>query len=418
MAHSPGETSRSSIWDRKRPMSQLMGRFESLPGWVAATVIVALFAATFAFPDIDRLDAIVTLWLFVPVVLAAIRFRSPGALVAAVGALLLAGPLATWHPGPLLANGLAEWIVASLAFLAMGQFVALAVHQPPGARRRELLEARADRALSRALDRQQLAVHYQPIMAIGGPKAYFASAEALLRWRDPAAHSESPTALVAPAEHSDVMRDLSEFVLRQACARIAEWSLLLSRPFIIWVNFSASELSDDTLPARIRAAIDRAGIDPSQLGVEITESAAMSNVRHSVELLEQIHALGVALSIDDFGTGRSSLEYIQLLPVDVIKIDGSFIKELGNDPIPTKLVATIIDLAHAMGLQAVAEHVETDEQLASLQQLGCDYAQGFLFSRAVAPSVVRAWMHGRHAAEQRSRPAAGPAAPLPAPRAA
>jgi EAL domain-containing protein (putative c-di-GMP-specific phosphodiesterase class I) len=340
-------------------------------------------------------------------VLAAIRFRSLGALVAAVLALLLAGPLVAWHPGPLVAVDALGWIVAFLAFVAMGQFVAVAVHQPRGARRQELKSIRAERSLRRALADAQLAVHYQPIVAIIG-RPHIESAEALLRWRDPAAHAGAPTELVAAAEGSVVMQDLSQFVLNQACAHIAQWAELSPRRFVISVNLSASELDDNTLPARIQDVITRTHIDPSQLGLEITETAAMDDIRHSIELLRQIHDLGVRLSIDDFGTGQSSLEYIQLLPVDIIKIDGSFVEPLCEDPVPTKLVSTVIELAHTMGLQTIAEGVETDQQLDALRNMGCDYAQGFLFSPALSPDDVTQWLHDRQTNEPRRRLAPTP----------
>jgi EAL domain-containing protein (putative c-di-GMP-specific phosphodiesterase class I) len=386
----------SSFSVGERAASSLLGLFESLPGVAAGAVIAGFLAVTLAFPQFGALAPLLPLWLVVPIVLAAIRFRSLGALVTAAIALVLAGPLAPFHPGPLQADDVAEWIAASLAFVALGQFVAVAVHQPRGARREALESMQAERTLRRGLAAGRFEVHYQPIVAIAGPRDYIASAEALLRWREPVTPGVAPIELLAVAERSGVIRELSQFVLDQACERIAEWSALLPRPFVIWVNLSASELADDTLATRIRNAIARNHIDPWQLGLEITETAVMHDIRPSSELLRRVHNLGVRIAIDDFGTGQSSLEYIRFLPVDVIKIDGSFVEGLPDDPISTKLVSTVVDLAHAMGLQTVGEQVETGKQLGALRDMGCDYAQGFYFSPAVASEVVDEWLRGRH----------------------
>jgi EAL domain-containing protein (putative c-di-GMP-specific phosphodiesterase class I) len=412
MSQQMGETPGSSYSPGARAVSLLLARFESLSGPAGGAVILAVFAVTLVFPRFGSLEALLALWLLVPVILAAIRFRSLGALIAAGLALLLVGPLVPWRPGPLGPGDVFDWIAAALAFVALGQFVAVAVHQPVGTRLDVLRSIRAERVLGRALAEDQLAVHYQPIVAIGG-HPHIVSAEALLRWRDPAAHTVPATELVTAAEHSVIMRELSQFVLHETCDHIAEWSALFGRQFVISVNLSASELGDDALPTRIRAAITQSHIDPRQLGLEITETVAMADIRHSITLLQQIHDLGVRLSIDDFGTGQSSLEYIKLLPVDIIKIDGSFVEALGDDPIPSKLVSIVIDLAHTMGLRTVAEHVETDQQLSVLRAMGCDYAQGFLFSRALAPHLVTEWLHERSPSQAESR---HPPRTVPGPR--
>ena len=411
MAAGQLQTPRSSFSVGALP-SQLLVRFESLSGAAAGAIIAGLLASTVAFPHLGALEPLVLLWLFVPVVLAAIRFRSMGALVTAAIALALAGPLVPWHHGPLAGNAVAEWIGASLAFVAMGQFVAVAVHQRRGARGEVVESIRAKRLVLRALAARRFEVHYQPIVAITGPHDYIASAEALLRWRDPAPYDEAPAALLEAAERGDVMQDLSDFVLNQACEHIAGWSGLFPRPFVVSVNLSASELADDTLPGRIVEAVTRNHIDPRQLGLEITETAVMDDVRHSIELLQQIHDLGVRIAIDDFGTGQSSLEYIRLLPVDIIKIDGSFIEGLPDDPVSATLVSSVVDLAHALGLQIIGEQVETEKQLATLRDMGCDYAQGFHFNPAVAPEDVTDWLHGRQG-QLNAAPRQAPSRALP-----
>jgi EAL domain-containing protein (putative c-di-GMP-specific phosphodiesterase class I) len=397
MTRGVGRAPRSSFSVGERIVSPLLGLFEDLPGPAGGAVIAGLFAVTLVLPHFGELEALLALWLYVPVVLAAIRFRSQGALIASVIALVLAGPVVPWRHGPLPTDDVAEWIAAALAFVGTGQFVAVAVHRPRGARHSERDLIRAERPLRRALAEHQLTVHYQPIVAIAGPHDYIASAEALLRWQDPTAHPIAATELLAVAERGVVIGDLSQFVLNDTCEHIAEWSSLIPRHFVISVNLSASELADDALPGRIQESITRTQISPQQLGFEITETAVMNDIRHSIEVLGRIHDLGVRLAIDDFGTGQSSLEYIRLLPVDTIKIDGSFIEDLCEDPIPTKLVSTVIELAHTMGLQVVAEHVETDQQLSALRHMACDYAQGFLFNRAVAPDIVTDWLRYRRA---------------------
>jgi len=186
------------------------------------------------------------------------------------------------------------------------------------------------------------------------------------------------------------------------CRQIALWrEIVKNADFVVAVNLSAHQLADPDLGLRVRRCIDGAGIDPSRVCFEITETAVMDDIAVSRERLEALHDLGVSLAIDDFGTGHSSLAYVDLLPVDIIKIDQSFTGE----PDARALVANTIRLSHALGYKALAEGVETPEQLALLRTMRCDQAQGFHLHRPASPMEITTALQR----QRRQRRQAGPA---------
>ena len=185
-----------------------------------------------------------------------------------------------------------------------------------------------------------------------------------------------------------MIEELDMWVLGEACRRAAGWRARGLAPLRVSVNLSARQFQQAGLARRVRAALDAAGLPPSSLELEITESTVMRDTGEAVSVLRSLKALGVALSIDDFGTGYSSLSYLKRFPIDVLKIDRSFVKDVIADPNDAAITCAIIALAHGLNLEAVAEGVETRAQMAFLKAHGCDEVQGFYFSPPVWPEEL------------------------------
>ena len=199
-------------------------------------------------------------------------------------------------------------------------------------------------------------------------------------------------AFISIAEDTGLIRPLGAWVLHQACRQLHHWSRIGVNGGVVSVNLSGRQLSSPDLLGNVLGAIAAAGIEPSQLTFEITESVLMEDVDHSIEVLRSLKDIGVGLAIDDFGTGYSSLAYLERFPVDALKIDRSFIARLGTDDADGAIVSAVMALGHALGLAVAAEGVETVEQLRILADLGCDAAQGYLFARPIAPSDLPAFV--------------------------
>ena len=249
------------------------------------------------------------------------------------------------------------------------------------------LELESD--LRGVLDRNELSVHYQPIVSLddGGIVAF----EALLRWEHPERGMVSPDIFVPIAEETGVVVPIGYWTLEQACRQMTEWAPFLpsDRPISMHVNLSGREFRHPDLVDKIRSILDRTGLDPNQLGLEIIESVVMENAASAAERLEQLRSLGVQLQIDDFGTGYSSLSYLHRFPIDTLKIDRSFIRQMLNDQRNAEIVRSIVALAHELGMQVIAEGVETTEHIAKLRELGCEQAQGHFFCEAMPPDSPR-----------------------------
>jgi diguanylate cyclase (GGDEF)-like protein len=240
--------------------------------------------------------------------------------------------------------------------------------------------------LRHAVRRGQLALQYQP--RIGATGCGKVGLEALVRWRHPVLGLVAPALFIPLAEETGIIDELDMWVLREACRRAARWrdeGLPLGR---VSVNLSARQFQQAGLTQRVRAALEDSGLEPAGLEIEITETTVMRDTAKTVEVLRSLKALGVALSIDDFGTGYSSLSYLKRFPLDILKIDRSFVKDVVQDPSDAAITRAIIALAHGLGLEAVAEGVETAEQLAFLKDNGCDEFQGYYFSSPVWPEQL------------------------------
>lgn len=242
--------------------------------------------------------------------------------------------------------------------------------------------------LRRALERGEFRVVYQPKVAIGSGR--IVGFEALLRWNNPVLGEVSPVRFIPIAERTGLIVPIGAWVFEQTCRQMRRWNSAGTCQVRVAVNLSPRQLYQKDLIEMIVRCLDQSGIDPTCLELEITESALMSREQEVDQRLRAIRALGIELSIDDFGTGYSSLAYLKRFPVQRLKIDRAFIRDLGRDEDSAAIVLSIINLARGLKLAVVAEGVETHEQLEMLRALSCDEYQGFLFSRPVEADAVDA----------------------------
>lgn len=249
----------------------------------------------------------------------------------------------------------------------------------------KLLEIETD--LRFALERDEFELYYQPIIDLDAME--LAGFEALVRWNHPCRGLVTPQEFIAVAEGSGLILPITLKLLRSACENIVEWSQIAkNRRVFVSVNLSAGHLSRPGIVDSLRCILFETGAEPEMLKLEITESAVMDDAERAISVLSKIRDLGVALSIDDFGTGYSSLSYLQRLPVNTLKIDRSFVSAMEDNSDNGEIVRTVIAMAKALRLSVIAEGVETVHHLHQLRILGCEYGQGYLFSRPVKASAA------------------------------
>jgi diguanylate cyclase (GGDEF)-like protein len=250
--------------------------------------------------------------------------------------------------------------------------------------------------LRHAVDRGELRLHYQP--KIDSRRGVVSGVEALLRWQHPSRGLVSPALFVPIAERFGLIASIGNWVIDEACRQMQAWwnDGLHVR---VAINLSVHQLRQDDLVQRIRAALERSNVSPARLTCEITESAAMDDLETTRRAFEKLVHGGVNLSIDDFGTGHSSLAYLRSLPATQLKIDRSFVQDIDGES--GAIVDAVVRLAHALGLRVVAEGVETEDQRDRLRALGCDELQGYLFAKPMAPDALASWLR---------RPPAAPSA--------
>lgn len=249
--------------------------------------------------------------------------------------------------------------------------------------------------LRTALAHGQFELHYQPqISLVDGA---LTSMEALVRWRHPERGLIGPGEFIPLAEETGLIVPLGEWVLRTACAQTSKWLHQGLPPLRVAVNLSARQFNDQQLPALIQAVLRETLLPPRYLELEITESLLIDDVKAANDILHKLKSLGVTLSLDDFGTGYSSLAQLKRFPLDILKIDRSFIIDIAPEGTPDAIVRTIIKLAHNLGMSAIAEGVETAEQAAFLRRHGCDAAQGYHVARPMPADQFEAWARAHHA---------------------
>jgi diguanylate cyclase (GGDEF)-like protein len=236
-----------------------------------------------------------------------------------------------------------------------------------------------ENALRLGLEREEFCLHYQPKADLASGRII--GCEALVRWRHPQRGMVPPADFIPLAEETGLIVQLGTWVLREACRQIKAWKAEGLPTLSVAVNLSARQFHKGDLPRLVADILRETDLDPGLLELELTESMVMNDPVAAEQAMQSLKDLGVSLSLDDFGTGYSSLNYLRRFPVDSLKIDRSFISDVATDPSAASVVASVIDIAHNLGLTAVAEGVETREQLAFLAGCGCDMYQGYLFSK-------------------------------------
>ncbi len=243
-------------------------------------------------------------------------------------------------------------------------------------------------SLRKALKNQEFYLYYQPIISC--KNSQLIGFEALLRWQHPTQGWMSPSTFIPIAEETGLIVPLGQWVLEEACQQISIWQnhFPFPKPLKISVNISSYQLNQTDFVENIKRILEHNRIKASQLNLEITETVIMNNIESAAFKLQCLQKLGVTISIDDFGTGYSSLNYLQQLPIDILKIDRSFVSKLESNPTEFRIIEAIIKLGNILGMQTLAEGIETSEQFDLIQSLGVDYAQGFIFSKPLNKNLV------------------------------
>ncbi len=232
-----------------------------------------------------------------------------------------------------------------------------------------------------AQERHEFSVVYQPVVELQSNRVV--AAEALLRWNNPVLGTVSPDEFIPIAEQTGVIIDIGRYVLQQAVENALRWREMLDHEFKIAINLSPRQFRDTTLVDDIKDLLECNGLKANALVLEVTEGVLMSGQQDIEHALSRLHNIGISLAMDDFGTGYSSLNYLRKYPFDMLKVDRSFVNDLTVDPADCELVSASILMAHGLGLEVVAEGVETEDQLQQLRDMQCEYAQGYLFSRPI-----------------------------------
>lgn len=242
--------------------------------------------------------------------------------------------------------------------------------------------------LRRAIDRREFVLHYQPVVELKSLR--IVGLEALIRWQHPERGLLTPVDFIPVAEDCGLILPIGDWGLAEACSQIQAWTR--ENPengsLRVCVNLSARQFSREGLADHVESLLQQSGTASHQLGLEMTESSLIPNMNTAMEVLEGLRALGVSISMDDFGTGYSSLSYLNSFPIDVLKIDRSFVGRMTDGDQPLQIVRTIIELARVLGMDVVAEGIETGEQYELLHQMGCRFGQGYLFAKPMPAEQV------------------------------
>ena len=250
--------------------------------------------------------------------------------------------------------------------------------------------------LRRAIERDEFELHYQPIVDGGGR---LAALEALVRWRHPVRGLVMPDAFISVAEETGLIVPLGKLVLTNACRQLRQWQREIPSlaQMAVGVNISHRQFVSPAVVDDVARILEETGLQPQSLRLEVTETAAMQNAAQTIETMARLRAMGILIYMDDFGTGYSSLSQLQRMPLDALKIDREFVKDMNRDETSRSIVDSIIALAHTMSLRVIAEGVETAEQAARLADSGCDYLQGYYFGRPMPVEQVALFVERREA---------------------
>ena len=244
-----------------------------------------------------------------------------------------------------------------------------------------------ENSLRQALERDEFVVCYQP--QINTETSQLVGMEALVRWQHPELGLIPPMEFISLAEETGLIESIGEWVLRTACAQNKAWQDAGFAPLQVSVNFSPRQFRQPGLVEQVKRALDDSGLEPHYLEMELTESSIMKDPEMTISTLQQLKETGIGVSIDDFGTGYSSLSYLKRFPIDILKIDISFVRHSTTNPQDAAIVTAIVTLAHSLNLKVIAEGVETEEQFSFLRSLGCDGIQGYLFGKPLPAEAFR-----------------------------
>jgi diguanylate cyclase len=328
---------------------------------------------------------------YAPVLIAATRFGHLGALVTAVAAGLLCGPLVPFDVDLGQEQSVSNWVIRMVFFVVIGQVVA-ALHLRSLPVVQERLEHRHFRQrLAAALHAGEIRPVFQPVVELSSGRII--GVEALARWRSPDADVVMPSEFIPNAEAAGVVTDIDIEILRRSAAQLASWAeagLVDLDDFVLTVNFSGSGFDDPHLADRVRAVLDQTGIEPVSVVIEVTETALIVDLARAAARMHDLKEVGVGLALDDFGVGQSSLAALHQYPIDVVKLDRTFL-DLDELERP-ELLAAIVNLAFGLSRQMViAEGIETAGQFRKVLAAGCVHGQGFLFDQPLdAEGIERA----------------------------
>jgi EAL domain-containing protein (putative c-di-GMP-specific phosphodiesterase class I) len=318
-------------------------------------------------------------WFYVPIVFAGLRFGLLGAVPTAVVAAVLAGPLTPAIVASGTPQDLSDWVMRGAFFVVIGATLPAMMRRGTNTIRQDRHDHHIEGEVRRALDRDEFVLHYQPIVDLHDGR--IVGAEALLRWQHPERGLLAPAAFIADVER---IGSIATWVMVDAATTTARWRRRFGLDdFYISVNVSAQNLAQPDFVAQVRTAMHAAQLDPRHLCVEVTESAMIADIENIAARLQVLRSIGARIAVDDFGTGHATLSYLQALPIDVIKIDRSFVNDLGTRERGDAIVTSLIQLAQNVGATSVAEGVETSTQRDILTRNGCALAQGYLFARPV-----------------------------------
>ncbi|MFP5256929.1 MAG: EAL domain-containing protein [Acidimicrobiia bacterium] len=325
---------------------------------------------------------------YLPVVMAAIRFGTRGALITAVAAGLAVGPLMPLDVAAGTAQSTPNWGGRMVFFVLVGQLVAYLSHHSVPSLTRELALRRFRGELDTAIGTGQLRLEYQPIVELADGS--LAGVEALIRWEHPDRGSIAPDSFIPEAERAGCIHRVTRFVITEACRQLDRWrsALPAGLEFTLAVNVSALDLADDTLPGFIAEVLEHHRLPNHWLHLEITETAIVADLDAAIDGLMRLRMLGLRIAIDDFGTGESSLASLHRFPADVVKIDRFFVRHLGDHATGRALAHGVVTLAHTLDMGTVAEGIETADQARALRDMGCPRAQGYLFARPMGPTSI------------------------------
>lgn len=354
-----------------------------------------------AFAAVVLALAVMTVWLgmyaaggtksvlpqmfYLPIIFAASRFGWSGAVLTAGLAGTLTGPLMPLDVTAGTAQAPGAWIARLATFLTVGVVVAWLCGESRVSVIDYARDARDARNLLQGLDHGDFSVHYQPIVELQTGR--MTGAEALCRWHHNTLGNIPPSAFIPLAERTGHIASVGAFVLREALRQTAAWRRQ-GDDVVVAVNVSPHQLSELDFFTQVSSALRDAGLAPEGLCVEITETAIMRDRATALSHVQALHDLGVTIALDDFGAGQASLAYLRDFPIDILKIDLTFVSAVDSDPTSAALLTGIVQLARALGAATVAEGIERPTQLDTLRTLGCDYGQGYYLGRPAPASAL------------------------------